>query len=87
MHVVEPGTDYLPTIANIIQVKDIFSQTSPPLPIELIDQIIDDASYWPHSSITLIKSAIVRNFGTSATQDAMYMRTLPLAVPGVEGSI
>ncbi|KAH7905153.1 hypothetical protein BJ138DRAFT_1165272 [Hygrophoropsis aurantiaca] len=83
----EPGASYLPTIADIIQVKDIFSQTSPPLPIELIDQIIDDASYWPHSSITLTKSAIVPNYRTGGIQDEMYMRTLPLAVPGVEGSI
>ncbi|KAH7907055.1 hypothetical protein BJ138DRAFT_1161074 [Hygrophoropsis aurantiaca] len=88
-------SDYRPTIADIIQVKAIFGQISIPLPPELIDQILDDASYWPHSSITSRKDAFAQaryrphtasHLLEDPVKDVMYMRTLPLAIPGVEGS-
>ncbi|KAH7925691.1 hypothetical protein BV22DRAFT_969693, partial [Leucogyrophana mollusca] len=67
-----------PTIADIIQVKDLFSRISTPLPIELVDKILDDASYWPYSSITLDLPRSVPG-SRHYNKDDMYMRTLPLA--------
>ncbi|KAH7925690.1 hypothetical protein BV22DRAFT_1128833 [Leucogyrophana mollusca] len=81
------GSPHQPTIADIIQVKDIFRRIPKPLPVELIDLIIDDASYWPHSSITLDQTRTVPDPRHRKAKDEMYMRTLPLAVPGVEGHI
>ncbi|KIM83435.1 hypothetical protein PILCRDRAFT_69475 [Piloderma croceum F 1598] len=83
-----PQTSPIPfqlTIADIILVKEHFSKISRPLPVELIDQILDDASYWPHSSVTLEWDMLTP--GNAEVQDGMYMRTLPFAVYGTEGNI
>ena len=45
---------HLPTVADVLEVKAIlqrFSKSSV-LPLEIIDIIIDEAEYWPHTSIT-----------------------------------
>ena len=49
-------------------------------PMELVNRIIDDASYWPHSSVTL--EWRLKGF---CLYDTMFMRTLPIGVPGTEG--
>jgi hypothetical protein len=91
-----PHTSPIPfqlTIADIILVKEYFSKVSRPLPLELIDQILDDALYWPHSSVTLEWDILTpgnaedSTSGVNSTQDRMYMRTLPFAVYGTEGDI
>ena len=50
-------------------------------PTELVNKIIDDASYWPHSSVCL-ERPLTAEYGDG---DKMYMRTLPLCIPGTEG--
>jgi len=78
---------FQPTILDIILVKGYFSKVSRPLPVELIDQILDDASYWPHSSVTLEWDAVAASGTVSEKQDNMYMRTLPFAIYGTEGDV
>jgi hypothetical protein len=60
------------------------------LPPELIDRIIEDASYWPHSSVYFERPFTVP-FGHvrdgRSIEDAMYMRTLPLGIRGTEGDL
>jgi len=45
---------YQPSIEDVLRVKDILMsvQKSNSLPIELVDNIIDHAEYWPHSTTT-----------------------------------
>ncbi|KAG1754645.1 hypothetical protein EDB19DRAFT_1844684 [Suillus lakei] len=70
---------YQPTTADILIVKKYFKLFSIPLPDELIDDIIDAASYWAlHISDMLLPMP-------NGNSDMMYMRTLPLAVYGTEG--
>ncbi|KAG1827180.1 uncharacterized protein BJ212DRAFT_1310723 [Suillus subaureus] len=75
-----PSGSYEPTTADILMVKKYFKLFSISLPDELIDDIIDAASYWAHTSLT-VNGHIV----ACADGDKMYMRTLPLAVYGTEG--
>jgi hypothetical protein len=56
------------------------------LPAELVDRIIDDASYWPHSSVYLERCLTVPMRGEGGSiEDVMYMRTLPLGIRGTDG--
>ncbi|KAG0700856.1 hypothetical protein DFH29DRAFT_807023, partial [Suillus ampliporus] len=48
-----------------------------PLPDELIDSIIDAASYWAHTSVTVNRA--IHAYGIGCGTDIMYVRTLPLA--------
>jgi len=48
--------------------------------MELVNRIIDDASYWPHSSVTLES-----RLDLIPPYNKMFMRTLPIGVPGTEG--
>ncbi|KAG2349771.1 hypothetical protein BDR05DRAFT_252928 [Suillus weaverae] len=75
-----PSGSYEPTTADILIVKQYFKLLSIPLPDELIDDIIDAASYWAHTSLTVNGSIVAH-----ADHDKIYMRTLPLAVYGTEG--
>jgi hypothetical protein len=75
-----PSGSYEPTTADILIVKKYFKLFSIPLPDELIDDIIDAASYGAHTSLTINGRRVVR-----ADREKMYMRTLPLAVYGTEG--
>lgn len=76
------GTDahQQPTIAEIMQIKDFFADLPHPLPIELIDQILDEAEYWAHSTVEVMGKISVEG-------DRMYMRTMPFALPGTEGDL
>jgi len=78
---------YKPTIADIILVKECFYAVpvSKPLPLELIDQILDYASYWAHSSVTVDWDKIIPD--SEMVEDKMYVRTLPLAVYGTQGDV
>lgn len=51
-----------------------------PFPDELIDDIIDAASYWAHTSLTVDGHTVAHAGG-----DKMYMCILHLAVHGTEG--
>jgi hypothetical protein len=75
-----PSGSYEPTTVDILIVKQYFKLFSVPLPDELIDDIIDAASYWAHTSLTVDGHTVAYAEG-----DKMYMRTLPLAVCGTEG--
>jgi len=60
------------------------------LPAELVDRIVEDASYWPHSSVYFEHPFTVplrhaRN--GRKVEDVMYMRTLPLGIRGTEGDL
>ena len=60
------------------------------LPAELVDRIVEDASYWPHSSVYFERPFTVplrhaRN--GRKVEDVMYMRTLPLGIRGTEGDL
>ncbi|KAJ8585869.1 hypothetical protein M405DRAFT_910426 [Rhizopogon salebrosus TDB-379] len=53
---------------------------------ELVDRIIEDASYWPHSSISLERPFVVSFFKDGRmAEDGMHTRTLPIGMPGTEG--
>ncbi|KAG1751462.1 uncharacterized protein EDB91DRAFT_1216740 [Suillus paluster] len=73
-------------LQTFLKVKRCFELFSVSLPDELIDDIIDAASYWAHTSITVNRTVHVHTVhGASIKPDMMYMRALPLAVYGAEG--
>ncbi|KAG2342618.1 hypothetical protein BDR05DRAFT_963820 [Suillus weaverae] len=54
--------------------------------MELIDRIIDDASYWPHSTIYIERPITVPAYRDGKrTEDGIYIRSLPLGIHGTEG--
>ncbi|KII91278.1 hypothetical protein PLICRDRAFT_38012 [Plicaturopsis crispa FD-325 SS-3] len=76
-----------PSVEDVLSVKSMLGTGAdairPPLPIELIDIIMDLAEYWPHSSIIRDDTVEVRGF-QGGGQDLMYLRTMPLAFPGAQ---
>ncbi|KAJ8586290.1 hypothetical protein M405DRAFT_883373, partial [Rhizopogon salebrosus TDB-379] len=81
------STVYQPSVADVVQLKRSLRSK---LPAELIDRIIEDASYWPHSSVYFEHPFTVpcENAGDGRmVSDAMYMRTLPLGICGTEGDL
>jgi len=81
---VADSTEYHPSVADILRLKrDLGSK----LPTELIDRIIDDASYWACSSVYLEPPSTVpiRRDGTKA-EYLLHLRTLPLGICGTEGN-
>ncbi|KAG2349773.1 hypothetical protein BDR05DRAFT_923515 [Suillus weaverae] len=79
---VRPSVSYKPTTADILVVKQYLKSIFITFPDELIDDIVDDASYWAHTSVTVNRTVVTHEDG-----DIMYMRTLPLAVYGTEGDL
>ncbi|KAI6039225.1 hypothetical protein EDC04DRAFT_3010374, partial [Pisolithus marmoratus] len=73
---------YEPTVQDILTVRSYFLLLRTPLPNELIDTILDEAHYWAHSTVTVEYPVRAGGWGSA---DHMYMRTLPLAIPGTEG--
>ncbi|KAI6040655.1 hypothetical protein EDC04DRAFT_2566658, partial [Pisolithus marmoratus] len=73
---------YEPTVQDILTVRSYFLLLRTPLPNELIDTILDEAHYWAHSTVTVEYPVCTREWDSA---DHMYMRTLPLAIPGTEG--
>lgn len=82
-----------PTIADIMTVKDLFCQVSSPLPIELVDEILDLAEYWAHGSVSLLWRDIIpgsrRDDGEygKIKSDKMYMRLPPLGMYGTDNDL
>ncbi|KAH7925672.1 hypothetical protein BV22DRAFT_1033714 [Leucogyrophana mollusca] len=74
---------YQPSVSDIILVKKYLAF----LPLELIDRILDEASYWPHSSLTISWRDSVPSQRRNASGDKMYMRTMPLAIYGTDVDI
>ncbi|KIJ58773.1 hypothetical protein HYDPIDRAFT_102047 [Hydnomerulius pinastri MD-312] len=74
------STPYSPTISDILKVRRYFTLITHPLPTELTDVILNEASYWAHSSITVNEVRSVTN------GSELYLRTLPLACPQTEGN-
>jgi hypothetical protein len=75
------SAEYQPSVADVFRVKRYLQSQ---FPAKFVDRIIDDASYWPHSSIHLERplTVIVQQDGKN---DVMYIRTLPLGIRGTEG--
>lgn len=80
------NSDYHPTIADIIQLKELLTTGFCHLPIELADQILDEAEYWAHSSVELTGEHAARG-AQKPGENVMYMRTMPLALSGTQGDI
>ncbi|OAX33461.1 hypothetical protein K503DRAFT_748708 [Rhizopogon vinicolor AM-OR11-026] len=77
------STEHKPSVADVLRVKTYLQSKLPP---ELVDGIIDDASYWPHSSVNFERPFTLPFFKDGRrVGDAMYMRTLPLGIRGTEG--
>jgi hypothetical protein len=75
--------DYQPSVGDVVAVKQPLQSK---LPTELVDRIIEDASYWPHSSISLERPFVVSFFKDGRmAEDGMYMGTLPIGIHGAEG--
>jgi hypothetical protein len=53
--------------------------------MELIDRIIDDASYWASSSIYMEHPPVSIRKDGKKEEHLMYLRTLPVGIPGTEG--
>lgn len=70
---------YKPTVQDVLLVKSIlaYQPRSSPLPIELIDQIIDDAEYWPHVHASLTEP-VTASGGYDANHDILLLRTPPI---------
>ncbi|KAG1855966.1 hypothetical protein F4604DRAFT_1590659, partial [Suillus subluteus] len=76
-------TEYQPSVADVLQVKRYLQRK---LPMELIDKIIDEASYWPHSTIYIERPTTVPTYKEGKRSDeGIYIRTLPIGVHGTEG--
>jgi hypothetical protein len=54
------ANNHQPTLQDVLSVKKCFLKV---VPIELVDQIISFAEYWPHNTIKLAEGTIVRNNG------------------------
>lgn len=73
---------YLPTAQDILTVRSYFLLLRKPLCYELVDIILDEACYWAHSTVE-VEYPVRANIWNG--KDRMYLRTLPLAIPGTEG--
>jgi len=80
----QPGSaGYQPSLIDVFKVKRYLQSKFPTM---LVDKIVDDASYWPHSSVYLERPLTI-TFGPEGKNDVMYMRTPPLGIPGTDGDI
>ncbi|PQE33660.1 ankyrin repeat protein [Rutstroemia sp. NJR-2017a WRK4] len=75
---------YQPSIEDVLAVKDVFLSLLPdsPLPLELIDAIVDLAEYWPHTSTTLSQDrqeTYVRAGGDD--ENRFMLRSFPIGFP------
>ena len=72
---------YKPDIYDVLAAKSIINQASGSrLPIDLVDEIIDHALYWPRVAAATSQSRIAR--GRSADSDILLLRTKPLCTLG-----
>ena len=71
-----------PDICDVVVVKQMLVSTGQ-IPIEIVDEIIDFAQYWPHVSAT--SEAVVAR-GSTPKQDVFVLRTPPLRAAAAESS-
>ena len=68
---------YEPDIQDVLAVKSIIIKASrSSIPIDLVDEIIDYASYWPRICATAQRQVTAR--GSSSYSDVLVLRTKPL---------
>lgn len=75
---------YLPTAQDVLTIRSYFLLLRKPLCRELVDVILDEACYWAHSTVE-VEYPVRANIWNG--KDHMYLRTLPLAIPGTEDYI
>ncbi|KAI9706559.1 MAG: hypothetical protein M1836_003566 [Candelina mexicana] len=70
---------HLPTIADVLKVRDILRNPihGSYLPLEIIDLIIDHASYWPHTTVEA-HSLVARGGEPESASNVLCLRTWPL---------
>ncbi|KAG1753084.1 hypothetical protein EDD22DRAFT_914295 [Suillus occidentalis] len=78
------STEHQPSVADVLQVKRYLQQRE--LPQELIERIIDEGSYWPHSTIYIERPRTIPVYRDGKPHDGgIFIRSLPLGVHGTEG--
>lgn len=78
------STEYQPSVADVLQVKRYLHQRE--LPVELIERIIDEGCYWPHSTIYIERPRTIPVYREGKRYEGgIFIRTLPLGVRGTEG--
>ncbi|EIW86091.1 hypothetical protein CONPUDRAFT_140813 [Coniophora puteana RWD-64-598 SS2] len=78
-----PAASYQPTIADVLQVKEFLGCPPISFPVELIDVLLDDADYWPHSTFVIDRSESV---GLNIS-DKIWARTPTLVDLCCEGEV
>ncbi|KAG2092647.1 uncharacterized protein F5147DRAFT_722013 [Suillus discolor] len=77
------STEYQPSVADVLRLKRYLQRK---LPMELIERIIDEASYWPHSTLYIERPITVPLYREGKrSEEGIFIRTLPLGVHGTEG--
>jgi hypothetical protein len=77
------STGYQPTVADVLKVKRYLQRK---LPAELIERIIDEGSYWPHSTVYIERPITLPIYKDGKhSVDGIYIRSLPIGVHGTEG--
>lgn len=66
-----------PTVEDVLVVKDILTDVSP-LPLEIIDAIIDHAEYWPHTTSSFAHTQINVVGSSIGHENKLVARSLPL---------
>ncbi|EIW75417.1 hypothetical protein CONPUDRAFT_85251 [Coniophora puteana RWD-64-598 SS2] len=81
----QPPTQSPLTAVDVRVVRALLTSRPALLPIELIDIILDEAEYWPHSTVEVNGIRQVRGVHKSPCCSEAYLVTLPLAHPHTEG--
>ncbi|KAI9719581.1 MAG: hypothetical protein M1812_003352 [Candelaria pacifica] len=70
---------YLPSITDVFNVKKVLQNPISRiyLPLEIVDLIIDHASYWPHTTVTAY-SLVAVGGGRESASNVLCLRTWPL---------
>ena len=80
-----PIGPFKPAIIDVLKLQRYLLQASSNrLPIDLIDDIVDFAEYWPHVSASKHNSLVAR--GATAYADVLAIRTPPICALATHGS-
>ena len=74
---------YKPSVSDVLAVKDILGLLRPQLPIDLVDDVLDYACYWAHTSTTMEKETRAQG---RAKEHVFVMRSKPLCVGACEAN-
>ena len=74
---------YKPSIHDVIKTKQILGVLQPCLPIDLIDGILDFASYWAHTSTTMTQDTRAQG---RVKEHVFVMRSKPLCIGACESN-